>query len=234
MSRVLYIARPKGAKYGLLYNWLAAIYSTGGASIAPAGWHVPSKAEFETLRDGIGGWSVAGGHLKDNGYTYWLTPNTGADNSVSFNGRGASIRNYSTGIFANINTTMHCWSATEDADILKGYGIDIHYDTSVFGSGGVNKKQGSSIRLIKNDSTDLGTMTDYDGNVYPTVTIGSQVWMAQNLMVTHFNDGTVIPWYGADADDFYTDSEWVALTSPACCSWNNIPANVKAGFTFPT
>ena len=47
----------------------------------------------------------------------------------------------------------------------------------------------------------FSTVTDIDGNVYETVQIGDQLWMKENLRVTHYNNGDEI------ATD-YTDSEW--------------------------
>jgi hypothetical protein len=62
------------------------------------------------------------------------------------------------------------------------------------------------------------TVTDYDGNVYPTVTIGNQTWMAENLKTTHYSDGTPIN----DGRSFTFYSQDIAL-SGYCRTpiWNN-------------
>ena len=48
------------------------------------------------------------------------------------------------------------------------------------------------------------TVTDIDGNVYQTIQIGEQLWMAENLQVTHYNNGDEIP-------TGYSNSEWADL-----------------------
>jgi uncharacterized protein (TIGR02145 family) len=53
-----------------------------------------------------------------------------------------------------------------------------------------------------------GFVTDIDGNVYRTVIIGRQEWMAENLRTTTYNDGTPIP-------RGQSDSLWITLTSGA-------------------
>jgi uncharacterized protein (TIGR02145 family) len=66
--------------------------------------------------------------------------------------------------------------------------------------------------------TYTGTVTDIDLNVYNTVTIGSQVWMAENLKTTKYNDGTAIP-------NVTVDAEWGALITGAYSDYGNNPAN---------
>jgi len=58
------------------------------------------------------------------------------------------------------------------------------------------------------------TVTDIEGNVYNTVTIGTQVWMKENLRTTKYNDGTEIPLV-ADV------TAWNNLTTPGYCWYNN-------------
>lgn len=78
--------------YGVLYNWSAAMNGeessednpSGVQGICPAGWHLPSKAEWTELTDYLGGGSVAGGKLKEIGTTHWSSPNTGATNETGF------------------------------------------------------------------------------------------------------------------------------------------------------
>jgi len=67
------------ATYGALYNWYAVDpASNGNKNLCPTGWHVPSDAEWTSLTTNLGGESVAGGKLKEDGTSNWLTPNTGA------------------------------------------------------------------------------------------------------------------------------------------------------------
>ena len=65
-------------------------------------------------------------------------------------------------------------------------------------------------------NTDLSyvSMSDIDGNNYKTITIGDQVWMAENLRTKKYRNGDNIP-------NITSNSEWVALTSGGYSNYEN-------------
>jgi uncharacterized protein (TIGR02145 family) len=73
--------------------------------------------------------------------------------------------------------------------------------------------------LTLDDTTPAATVTDASGNVYSTVTIGTQIWMAQNLKTTKYRNGTAIP-------NVTDNTAWAALTTGAYCAYNNDLNNV--------
>ena len=58
---------------------------------------------------------------------------------------------------------------------------------------GIGYGEEYSVVITTNCDNDNFAVTDYDGNIYPTVKIGTQCWMKENLRTTHYSDGTVIP-----------------------------------------
>ena len=85
------------------------------------------------------------------------------------------------------------------------------YATNITGTG-----YGNQISFTT-QPVSYGSVSDVDGNVYPTVIIGLQEWMTKNLKAVRYNDLTDIPLV---TDDL----EWSNLTSPGYCLYNNVLA----------
>ena len=70
-------------------------------------------------------------------------------------------------------------------------------------------------------SHETGTITDIDGNVYQTIKIGNQWWMAENLRVTHYRNGESIP-------NLQIIDDWASTTDGAYCYYENDTTNVSS------
>jgi uncharacterized protein (TIGR02145 family) len=109
--------------------------------------------------------------------------------------------------------------------IQDGKGVDIE-NYGVFGGwknniGFFRQGQGYKVKMSADDTLTVGIYkdcTDPDGNIYKTVQIGNQVWMAENLKTTKYRDGSAIP-------HIMENSIWGVLSTGAYCLYNNDSTN---------
>lgn len=136
-----------GAIYGKLYNWYAVNDPRG---IAPAGWHIPTNAELDTLSAFLGGQAVAGGKMKETGTTHWLAPNTDASDSSGFAGLPGGSR-ASNGTFDVLNILGSYggfWSSTADGS-LNALNHYLLYNNGTFNFKSYRKQNGFSVRCVR-------------------------------------------------------------------------------------
>ena len=299
------------AVYGALYNWYAVADSR---ILAPTGWHMPIDTEWATLIDFLGGGSIAGGKMKEEGMAHWLAPNTGATNESGFTALPGGSRGFS-GAFSAINYGGCWWSwfspeyqattagtryissdysgayiggsgkfigfsvrCIKDAPIPTLITSDAYsVSTTTATSGGNIISDGGSVVTVRGvcwgtapnptianskttDGTGVGTfasnptglaenttyylrsyatnrigtgygneitfktntkVSDIDGNVYNTVTIGTQTWMVENLRTTKYRNGVAI-------SNVTDNISWDALADGAYCWYNNDASTYKA------
>jgi uncharacterized protein (TIGR02145 family) len=80
------------------------------------------------------------------------------------------------------------------------------------------------IFLLPNNLTaQTQSLSDVDGNIYKTVRIGIQIWMAENLKTTKFNNNKVIP-------NISSNTSWTDRTAPAYCWYDNDELKYKDSY----
>lgn len=129
-----------GARYGKLYNFYAVSDKRG---LCPAGWHVPSDAE----------WTILASQYSENSGTKlksadgWLDGVKGTNES-GFNGLAAGYRFYYDGSYRGEGAAAVWWTSTED-DTGSVIGRSLFHKVGFMETSTYNKQAGMSVRCLK-------------------------------------------------------------------------------------
>lgn len=161
-------------KYGHLYTWATAMDSAGTWSIngkscgsgntcaskppvqgiCPSGWHLPSKAELETLITAVGGQSAAIKALKTtSGWSYYNNNNGNGTNDYSFSALPAGNR-LRDGRYICAGTNTDFWSSSENSNIY-AYEMSLsNINDKAYLITNYNKSAAYSVRCLKDEPTE--------------------------------------------------------------------------------
>jgi uncharacterized protein (TIGR02145 family) len=137
------------SEYGNLYNWYVV---NDTRNVCPAGYHVPAIAEWESLINFLGGETVAGGKLKEAGFSHWLSPNTGATNSSGFNLLPSGWRAPNNGSYENLMYMAYQWSSSS-VDALNSSVLLAGYDSEAAYTSDSHILTGLPIRCVQDENS---------------------------------------------------------------------------------
>ncbi|MHC1776856.1 MAG: FISUMP domain-containing protein [Lentimicrobium sp.] len=177
-------------------NYIGAIYPglSSGLSITTS---PVSNISQTTASCGGNVISQGSSPVTARGVCWSMSPNPSiVDNHTSDGSGTGSFSSLISGLSAGNTYHVRAYATNNETT---SYGDDISFVTPLFSPG--------------------GGVNDFDGNSYTSVILGSQEWMAENLIVTHYRNGEIIP--------NITGNSWNSLTSGAYCWYNNDEATYK-------
>ncbi len=154
------------AQLGYLYNWAAAVGVADGQQqttaftgsrqgICPNGWHIPTDAEWQTLKDYIEktdekGKRTAGKHLKTT--SGWYNGDDIYKLGLDTYGFAALPAGSSMGcVVSYVGNYITFWTATPfNDDDYNAYCRNLSYNTDILDSGYIAKNVGRTVRCLKN------------------------------------------------------------------------------------
>jgi len=98
--------------------------------------------------------------------------------------------------------------------IIKLFPFCVIYFVFSFTTSCGNTDEPQNTDIVFNSNLKYGNVKDIDGNVYKTISIGTQIWMAENLKTTRYRNGDTIP-------NVKSNNMWDGLNTGALCTYNN-------------
>jgi uncharacterized protein (TIGR02145 family) len=130
--------------YGALYNW----YSVNTKKLCPKGWHVPSKTEWEDMIIFLGDENIAGAKLKEAGQDHWKNSILISTNEFGFTALPGGLR-LMEGNFPEFASSYAVWWSTTEFSKIAAWNRGLFFSSSKVYGGNDNKKNGFSVRCIK-------------------------------------------------------------------------------------
>jgi hypothetical protein len=135
----------------------------------------------------------------------------------------SGYRRSTTGAFSSLGYEANYWTSTINFAPNAFY-TTINKNEEYMSTTSSNYNFGFAIRLVRNATTSEQSLTDgtnsvdnptqldsyigNDGKIYKTTKIGTQIWLAQDLLETKFNDLSNIP-------EVIDNNSWISLTTAA-------------------
>lgn len=156
------------AKYGRLYNFYAA---SDIRNLCPAGWHLPTNNDWDSLAKELGGSLAAGGKMKEKGTESWILPNTDATNESGFSAVPSGLREAGSD-FKNIGAFAGFYSAEGNVKFLTSSSASVEVKDKCSPSAGYSIRciRGRNA-LVETDSATAisSSTTTLNGKVNPNI-----------------------------------------------------------------
>jgi uncharacterized protein (TIGR02145 family) len=137
--------------YGGLYEWneiMGYNVTEGSKGICPSGWHIPNNSEWTTLFNFLGGSGIAGGKMKEAGFTHWTSPNNAANES-GFTALGAGAGT-TDGSFGSLKNYAYFLSSTQTSSTT-AYNYNLSYNNAYASQNDSPKAYRFSVRCLRDN-----------------------------------------------------------------------------------
>jgi uncharacterized protein (TIGR02145 family) len=159
-----------------------------------------------------------GNSVTQRGVCWSSSPNPTTNDNITNNGNGlGSFTSNLSGLTANTTYYIRAYAIN---GVGTFYGNEISFTTL---NNIIPSPHTCGSENVHNPNLTYGSMTDQDGNVYKTIVIGSQKWMAENLKTCHYRNGDIIP-------NLVGNFNWEYSNVGAFCWYNNDSASYNCPY----